>query len=100
MLPEQTYGFEAELWRSGDGKAAWTFLTVPREISQQIRFMAGKTNGFGSVPVRARIGDKNWKTSLFPDKASGCYFLPVKAEVRRAQAISAGDRVSAELFFG
>ena len=62
--------------------------------------MAGQTNSFGSIPVRARIGDKSWKTSLFPDKASGCYFLPVKAEVRRAQAISAGDWVSAELVFG
>lgn len=100
MDPDQDYSFEAELWRSGAAKASWYFLTVPLEISQQIRFMAGKTNGFGSIRVRASTGDSRWSTSLFPDKASGCYFLPVKADVRKAQAISAGDRVNVELKIG
>jgi len=100
VQPDQHYSFEAELWHSGSAKASWHFVTVPLEISHQIRFMAGKTNGFGSVRVRASISDSRWNTSLFPDKASGCYFLPVKADIRRAQAISAGDRVSVELLIG
>jgi len=98
--PDQTYNFEAGLWRTGAAKASWYFLTVPVEISQQIRFMASKTKGFGSIRVRSAIGDSRWNTSLFPDKASGCYFLPVKADVRKAQAISAGDRVSVDLKVG
>jgi len=100
MEPDQDYSFEAELWRSGAAKASWYFLTVPVEISQQIRFMASKTKGFGSIRVRSAIGESQWNTSLFPDKASGCYFLPVKADVRKAQAISAGDRVSVEVKIG
>ena len=100
MDPDQAYSFEAELWRSGAAKASWYFFTVPLEISQQIRFMAGVSKGFGSIRVRASTGDSRWSTSLFPDKASGCYFLPVKADVRKAQAISTGDRVSVQLSIG
>jgi hypothetical protein len=100
MDPEQTFGFEADLWLYSAAKASWHFVTVPAEISHRIRFLAGRTSGFGSIRVRARIGDSRWATSLFPDKATGCYFLPVKADVRRAQAISAGDRVSVELTIG
>jgi len=100
MDPDQDYSFEAELWQSGAAKASWYFLTVPVEISQQIRFMASKTKGFGSIRVRACIGESRWNTSLFPDKASGCYFLPVKSEVRKAEAITAGSRVSVRLKIG
>ncbi|MEM5472770.1 DUF1905 domain-containing protein [Hoeflea sp. AS60] len=100
MEPEQFHSFEAELWLYSSAKASWYFLTVPPEISHEIRFFAGKTNGFGSIRVRARIGESRWATSLFPDKKSGCYFLPVKASVRKAEGISTGDRVEIELATG
>ena len=100
MDPELAHSFEAELWLYSTAKASWHFITVPGEVSHRIRFFAGKTGGFGSIRVRARIGDSAWSTSLFPHKASGCYFLPVKAEVRKAQSISAGDRVTVELSIG
>lgn len=98
--PEQTFAFDAELWVHTAAKASWHFVTVPAEISRRIRFVAGRTNGFGSIRVRACIGESRWATSLFPDKATGCYFLPLKAEVRRARAITTGDRVSVELTMG
>ena len=100
MDPDQEYSFEGELWRSKGPGASWVFITVPAEISHQIRFLHGKTKGFGSIRVRCMIGESRWNTSLFPDKASGCYFLPVKAAVRKAQAISAGDRVRIEIRTG
>ena len=74
MDPDQAYSFEGELWRSSGAGASWVFITVPAEISHQIRFLQGKTKGFGSIRVRCRIGESCWNTSLFPDKASGCYF--------------------------
>ena len=60
MEPEQSYSFEAKLWLYPGEKAAWHFITVPLDISHQIRFFAGRTNGFGSVRVRvrARIGGR------------------------------------------
>ena len=97
MLPEQTYRFEAELWLYAAARAPWHFITVPADIAVQIRFMTGRTRGFGSIRVEARIGESRWSTSLFPDKATGSYFLPVKADVRRAASIAAGDSVSVEL---
>jgi hypothetical protein len=69
-------------------------------ISHSLRFFAGRTNGFGSIRVRVRIGESRWATSVFPDKKSGCYLLPVKAAVRKAEGITTGDRVSVELQTG
>ncbi len=100
MEPDQTYTFEAPLWLYATAKAPWYFITVPVDISASIRFFAGTTNGFGSVRVRASIGATHWKTSLFPDKKSGCYFLPVKAAVRMAQGITTDDLVSVTLCAG
>lgn len=100
MHPDQSHSFEAELWLYPGEKASWHFITVPVEISHQIRFFAGTTNGFGSIRVSAGIGDTRWATSLFPDKASGSYFLPVKATVRKAENITTGDRVCVELRIG
>lgn len=100
MDPELTFAFEADLWVYSSGKASWHFVTVPAEDSHRIRFLAGKTSGFGSVRVRVRIGQSRWSTSLFPDKASGCYFLPLKAAIRTAERITSGDRVRIELTTG
>ena len=100
MDPEQTFAFEADLWVYSSEKASWHFVTVPPEESHRIRFLVGRTNGFGSVRVRARIGGSRWSTSLFPDKASGCYFLPLKAAIRNSERITTGDRVRVELTTG
>lgn len=98
MEPEQHHSFEADLWRAPG--EAWFFVTVPEPVSAQIRFMAGDLKGFGTVRVNVHLGGSRWKTSLFPDKASGCYFLPVKADIRRAERLGHGDRVSVELRIG
>ena len=51
---------------------------------------------FGSVRVRAQIGDVTWQTSVFPLNSGG-YLLPVKAEVRKRAGIGAGDEVTVSL---
>lgn len=80
-----SYDFDAPLWQ-WHGPAAWFFCSVPLEISDEIAArMDGLTAGFGSVKVRVRIGGTAWSTSLFPDSASGCYFLPIKKAVREAE---------------
>jgi Domain of unknown function (DUF1905) len=43
----------------------------------------------GSLPVNARIGRTEWKTSLFPK--DGSYVLPVKVAVRHAEQLDEGD---------
>jgi Domain of unknown function (DUF1905) len=83
------------LWNSDGG--SWHFITVPEELSNEIRAQSlVHRGGFGSVRVEARIGDVNWRTSVFPQKSGG-YVLPVKAEVRRRANIAAGDEVDITL---
>ena len=89
----------APLWLwSGEG-GSWHFVTIPPEQAVEIRLesaASGIRRGFGSVRVEARIGDVAWKTSVFPQKSGG-YLLPVKAAVRRAAGIAAGDEVTVGL---
>ena len=83
------------LW-SGE-TATWHFITVPEELSDDIRVHSlANRGGFGSVRVEARIGDVVWRTSVFPLNAGG-YLLPVKAEVRKKAGLAAGDQVEVRL---
>jgi len=89
------YEFSAELWiwsaRREDG---WTFVSVPPEVSEEIREVAASRPpaGFGSVRVSVTIGDSSWQTSVFPGE-DGRYALPIKKSVRRAEGVEAGDVV-------
>lgn len=92
MEPEIRYEFESTLWLYTAAKAAWHFVTVPKDISDQIKFFAGKGSpGFGSIRVKVTIGSTSWKTSVFPDKQTGCFFLPIKADVRKAEQLTLGE---------
>jgi hypothetical protein len=42
-----------------------------------------------------RIGKSEWQTSLFPK--DGVYLVPIKASVRRAEALEEGDSVTIHL---
>lgn len=82
---------------SGD-KASWFFVILTGDVVGEIHYAAmGRTGGFGSVKVRATIGDTTWETSVFPSKESGGFVLPVKAAVRKAESITEGDTVSLTL---
>lgn len=94
----ETHRFEATLWRY-DGEAPWHFLTVPYEIADGIEATA-EPKAFGSVPVTVRVGESTWQTSLFPDKQSGSYVLPIKRSIRVAESIANGDVVSVAIDTG
>lgn len=76
------------------GMAAWRFLYVPQKDSAALKEKYGThARGWGSLPVRATIGKTSWGTSIFPDKKSGCYLLPLKAAVRKVEGIDDEDTV-------
>ena len=53
------------------------------------------TYGWGAIPAMVRIGDTEFKTSLFP---KGEYYLvPIKDAVRKAEGLELGDTVSIRL---
>ena len=47
--------------------------------------------------VEVGIGATTWRTSVFPDSGRGCYVLPVKKAVRRAEDVEVGDEVAVRL---
>jgi uncharacterized protein (DUF302 family) len=65
-----------------------------KKDSEDIKKRCKVKAGFGSVPVMVTIGKTKWKTSIFPDKRSGTYLLPLKAEVRKKESIYSGDNIS------
>lgn len=90
------FDFKGEIWL-WSAKDAWHFITLPREQADEIKFFAKSRNGFGSLKVSVRIGDSQWKTSIFPDSTSGSFVLPIKKDIRKAENIDAGDQVHCHL---
>lgn len=87
------YTVRAEVWRWKGGP--WHFANVPARPSARIRTLFGKTaRGWGSIRVRLRVGATSWDTSLFPDRKSKTYLFAIKAAVRKAEDIAAGDRIT------
>jgi hypothetical protein len=86
------YTFKASVFLYPGKTANWHFLGVPKAIGQKIKALqvAGR-RGFGILRVRATIGSTTWDTSIFPDKYSGSYLLPLKALVRNREDIVAND---------
>jgi uncharacterized protein DUF1905 len=87
----------ASLWLWTGQNGSWHFVTVPDELSDEIRaHCLVQMRGFKSARVEATINDVTWRTSVFPVKSGG-YILPVKADVRRKANIAAGDDVTISL---
>jgi hypothetical protein len=87
---EEAYQFSGALWEHG-GENTWVFITLPVRDTDEIADRAPRRPGFGSVKVDVRVGETEWATSLFPDKALGSYVLPVKRSVRDREQLAIGD---------
>ena len=88
--------FQGFLWEH-DSVGAWCFVTLPAELSDDLALTAGPPTAFGSIRVEVQVGGSVWRTSIFPDKSSGSYVLPVRKSVRRAEDLEVGDRVHVRL---
>jgi hypothetical protein len=83
------------LWPANE---KFLLLPLPQEISAEIfEISDGLTAGFGSLKVEARIGSLTWRTSIFPDKASSTFELPLKAEVRKKNDLVVGSVALCEI---
>jgi hypothetical protein len=82
-----------EIWSNEEGRMH--FMSVPESVAGEIRAHAMLVRrGFGSVKVEVTLDDVTWKTSVFPSKSSGGYFLPVRMDVVRKTGIAAGNQVT------
>lgn len=89
----------AKVWLYPGTTANWHFVSLTDETARKIaNTQEGKKRiGWGSVKVRATIGKTTWETSVFPEKGSRSFVLPLKASVRKAEDISSGDTVAVTL---
>lgn len=92
------YQFEAPVWVwSAVEGGSWRFITVPADVSAGLKTLrgpaGGRTGGWGMLRVAVTIGQARWRTSVFPDKKSGGFLLPLKAAVRKAEGLGDGDIV-------
>lgn len=75
-------------------KGAWYFAPLPVALSATLKnTYKAIAGGWGSLRVTVRIGATEWNTSIFPDTKSGVYLLPIKAEIRRREAVGDGDTI-------
>lgn len=94
---EKTYLIKAKVWLY-PGMTGWHFVTIPANTSKDIDYYFSQAKrGWGSLPVLVTIGKTSWRTSIFPDKKSDSYLLPLKAEVRKKETIQEGDSITFSL---
>lgn len=88
-----TFSGEIWYWR---GPSPYHFVTVPEDEGRELKAVSGLvTYGWGMIPVTARIGTTEWKTSLFPK--DGSYVVPIKDSVRIPNGLATGDVVTLQL---
>ncbi len=89
------FEFRGKIW-FWRGPAPWYFVTVPETQSLDLKAISGLvTYGWGVIPVKVRIGQTEWKTSLFPK--DGRYLVPIRASVRKMEELDLDDEVIIQL---
>ena len=85
-------------------KAVYHLVSITGEQAEHIaahalmqRLEYGTRRGVGSVKVIARIGDTEWKSSVFPQEKSTEWILLVSKKVMRAEDLAEGDEVQLQL---
>lgn len=91
--PARWFAFEAPVEVTG----SWRFVILPQATADEIDDRVALRGGFGSIKVDVRLGDQEWRTSLFPAAKRESFFLPLKAAVRDAEGVDDGDVVSIEV---
>jgi hypothetical protein len=92
---EIEFSGEVVEWR---GPAPFHFVRLPLDAADLVDEVKAEVVYWGVVPVRARIGDTAFTTSMFPREET--WFLPVKDAVRRAEGVGLGDVVDVRLAVG
>lgn len=94
---DTTYQFTAKVWLY-TGKGAWHFVTLPSDVATDIDYyFAHLKRGWGSLKVSVTLGHVTWQTSIFPDKKTHSYLLPMKSSVLKQTDTNTGDEAQLRL---
>jgi len=92
---EARWEFPGELWY-WRGPAPYHFIRVPEDVAAELHAMSPMVSyGWGVIPVKVRIGERDFTTSLFPK--DGGYLVPIKDAVRNAEGLVLGEAVLVEM---
>jgi len=81
-------------YASSEGICGWTFVSVPKELSVQIRKdFKYLEEGWGRLKVTATLGDSEWETAIWFDTKQDTYLLPLKAKIKKQEKVVLGDEV-------
>ncbi|MCX6395269.1 MAG: DUF1905 domain-containing protein [Propionibacteriales bacterium] len=95
-MTDETVPFRADLFRWGEG--SWFFVRLPADAAEELRdLVTAPPRGFGSIRVGVEVGASSWSTSVFPEKETGSFVLPMKKAIRTAEGLDEGDPVEVVL---
>lgn len=98
MTGKITYQFSAKIWQYS-GPAAWYFISLPPDISEEIRHHLGwKEEGWGRLKATAKIGSTEWKTAIWFDTKHNAYILPLKADIRKKEKLEVDMEIEATVW--
>lgn len=66
----------------------WTIVLLPKEISIEIRESFKRLEeGWGRMKVNVKVGNSEWKTSIWFDTKHDTYLLPLNVKIRKKENI-------------
>ena len=85
MLPQLSFKAKLRLRSNVVSPASRHFVTVPKKVGNDIRKLQENQprKWRWSIKVKVQVWFCSRNTSIFPDKKSWCYLLPIKASVRK-----------------
>lgn len=83
------FSVKAKVWR-WPGDMGWHFISLDNKTSEIIR----KSFPKGFVKIKARIGESEWNTSLFPHTETKIYLLAIKKSIRQREGIVEGENIA------
>ena len=89
------YEFEAKAYNSSEEEVCcWVLVSMPKELSKEIRgnfkFLE---EGWGRMKVTVKVGNSEWKTSIWFDTKQDTYLLSLKSEIRKKENIVLGENI-------
>lgn len=85
----QAITFIAKIEKS-EGAGGWHYVHIHDEVREHLRKYSGKN---GNVAVLVTIGKTTWPSTTM-SMGQQRWFVAVKSEVRKAEAVAEGDVVS------
>ena len=80
------------------GKTSWYFLTLPSDISADIKeAIQAKDAPWGMISIWATLQEFQWKTILFPRKNEIGYDLAISAKLRKRFKLQNNDVLAIDL---